>query len=499
MVRGKKKKGLLPPAKPAPLFTPLKTVEGRGEQAEIDPLAGQEFVLQLDGVSPGGEMSASLNGMRFFVDVGCPGQKVLAKVERSAKGAANARRIKVVERSSCQAEPFCEYFSICGGCSWQEIPYERQLEIKQENLAHVLVKNAEITKPPLLPIIPSPEIMHFRSKMEFAFANLKVSSKEGEAAILGLRKRGSHDVVAVESCPVASEALVPVLKTVRDWVARSGLLAWEPGGEHIENRVLRFLNTRTSVAGRGLAVELITYPAPNAAKKIRQLGEALLDCTPVTSFAHMTREAEDNLSMGERLVFSAGEKFLREKVAGYEFDLAPGAFFQTNIGVAGLLQDKVLELARGLEIFASEGKTEAWDLYSGVGALALPLAPFFNRVAGFEISSSAVSSARHNAALNGCANCVFEAGDAQRLIRSFSGSPQLVVLDPPRGGLSSEVVKTLLIKNIHALAYVSCNPQTLARDLKSLGEKYDLVSVQGMDMFPHTPHIEAVALLKRRR
>lgn len=499
MVRGKKKKGLLPHTKPAPLFMAPKQAHGRGEQVEIDPLAGREFVLQLDGVSPGGEMSASLDGMHFFVDVGCPGQKVLAEVERSGGGAAHARRIRVLEESPFQTEAFCEYFSICGGCSWQEIPYGRQLEIKQENLAHVLAKTAGMMEPPLLPIVPSPEIRHFRSKMEFAFANLKVSSKEGEAAVLGLRKRGSHDVVAVERCPVASEALVPVLKIVRDWAAQSGLLAWEPGGENIGNRILRFLNTRTSFAGHGMAVELVTYPAPNAAKKIRHLGEILLDCAPVTSFAHMTREAGDNLAMGEKLVFSAGEKFLREKVGGYEFDLAPGAFFQTNIGVAGLLQDKVLELARGLDFAASEEKSEAWDLYSGVGALALLLAPFFSRVAGFEISSSAVLSARHNAGLNGFANCVFEAGDAQQLIRSFPGSPQLVVLDPPRAGLARELVKTLLIKNIHALIYVSCNPQTLARDLKSLGEKYDLVSVQGMDMFPHTPHVEAVALLKRRR
>ena len=506
MARGRHKKGVLASSQPAPLFIAPKPVRGGSATAAIDPLAGREFELKLEGVASGGELVAARDGIKFFVDVGCPGQTVLVRVESSGNGVAYARRTQVLAKSPDQAEPFCPYFGKCGGCSWQEIPYERQLEIKKSNFIHTLVKVGDITNPPIphiQPLIASPETKRFRSKMEFAFANSgDQSQKNAEGALLGLRKRGSHQVVEVEDCPVASELLGPVLRLVRGWVQKSGLMAWEPDdglkGGLIGNKVLRFLNTRTAHSGSGLAVELVTYPAPNAAKMIRQLGEDLLALTPATSFAHLTREAEDNQAQGENLVLRLGDEFLCEKIGKYEFDLAPGAFFQTNLGVAGLLQEKVLELAAWANLPPGDVETEAWDLYSGAGALTLPLAPLFGRVAGFELSVSAVISAKHNALRNGIDNCIFEAGDAQKLVRSFAGSPRLVVLDPPRAGLARELVKTLLIKKVPILIYVSCNPQTLARDLKSLSEKYELCFVQGLDMFPHTPHMEAVALLKRR-
>lgn len=501
MIKAKKKKGQLTSTKPAPLFTAPKQIRRQGENQAIDLLAGKEFELKLEGITPGGEAVATHGGIKFFVDIGCPGQVVLAKVLESGKGTAQATRLKVLQESADQIQPFCSYFGECGGCSWQEIPYEKQLEIKNENLVHTLTKIGGILNPSVQPIVASPSTTHFRTKMEFAFANVKDSSKKtGEATIVGLRKRSSHDVVAIEDCPVASGELVPVLEVIRTWINKSGLTAWAAGGlggQQIENRILRFVNTRTSNAGHGIAVELVTFPAPNAAKKIRQLADELLNIPSVSLFAHMTREAEDNLAQGERLVFQQGADFLREEVGEFKFDLVPGAFFQTNIGVAKALQKKVLELIELSGLAGMGDDTEAWDLYSGMGTFALALAPIFGRVVGFELAKAAVISARHNALLNGFENCVFEVGDAQKLIRAFSGLPQLIVLDPPRAGLAREIVKTLLIKKVSALIYVSCNPQTLARDIKNLSDKYELISVQGMDMFPHTPHVEAVALLKR--
>ncbi|MBQ4133131.1 MAG: class I SAM-dependent RNA methyltransferase, partial [Desulfovibrionaceae bacterium] len=206
------------------------------------------------------------------------------------------------------------------------------------------------------------------------------------------------------------------------------------------------------------------------------------------------------------------EAFLREELGDFKYDLAPGAFFQTNIGVAELLQKMLVELiGKCLENEAdasssvlsggaaeSAAQPEAWDLYSGVGALTFPLAPLFGKVAGFELSSAAVQSAKRNAGLNGFSNCRFEAGDVRKLVRRFSGAPKLVVLDPPRAGLAGELVKTLLLKKVPWLIYVSCNPHTLARDLGLLSEKYELKRVQGLDMFPHTHHLETLVLLKRR-
>ena len=520
MSERRRRKGLLPAKQAAPLFTaPPQGAEGTDLRG-IDYLAGREYVLELEGTAAGGELTAQGQEGLFFVDVGCPGQKVLVRAISSSKGVIQARRLEVLSPAPEQAEAFCPHFGSCGGCQWQEIPYARQLELKQASLSRALIRggfSSDALAGVLKPLIPSPEVRHFRARMEFAFGPGQGSDRgmaragghAGAGAkagppVLGLRRRGSHEVVAVEDCPVAPSRFLDILQLVREWARRFGLGAYAPGGG--ANAVLRFLNLRISRSSGKIAVELITFPAPIHAGKIRQLGQRLLAEPDVASFTHMSREAEDHLAVGEQTHLHLGDEFLREDLGGFACDLPPGAFFQTNIGVAALLQQVVLAFAAGQcrggvgdALPGALAQAEAWDLYSGVGALALPLAPLFKKVAGFELSAAAVQAARHNARLNGFANCVFEAGEAHKLARRYSGSPQLVVLDPPRAGLAAELVKTLLLKKIPRLIYVSCNPQTLARDLRLLSEKYELCAVQGLDMFPHTHHLEAVVLMSRVR
>ncbi|MBQ4132748.1 MAG: hypothetical protein IJD04_03310, partial [Desulfovibrionaceae bacterium] len=323
MADARRKKGLIAPKQPAPLFiAPVQTGEKPADRG-IDPLAGREFPLELETVAPGGELLARSGGISFYVDVGCPGQKVLAKVISSSRGNAQARRLQVVEPAPGQAEAFCPHFGVCGGCQWQEIPYPVQLELKQEALTRALINIGgfapELLKSLMLPPAPSPQIRDFRARMEFAFSldeqtsfksaspgavskKYPAAKEEGGRTLLGLRRRGAHAVVEVEACPVAPASFLEILREVRAWVKSSGLSAYVPGETGIAGRVLRFLNLRISRLSGKIAVELITFPSPNNARKIAALGKALLERPDICSFTHMTREAEDYLAVGEQTV-----------------------------------------------------------------------------------------------------------------------------------------------------------------------------------------------------
>lgn len=493
------KKGKKPPRKAAPLFFNPKHQELRQDNELVQTsLSGQELELVIDDVIPGGQAMCKFDGRTVFLDMGSPGQRVLAKIEGIVKGVTVGRRLKVLDPAPGEVKPFCEYFGICGGCLWQEMSYSEQLKLKSAHIKQTVDRIAGLKNIEFLPIIASPETKHFRAKVEFAFAAIDGPYKKRSNLVeLGFRERASHKIVPITSCPVGSPHVGIVLDTVRMWLPQSRLSAWEKNGDlGIEQaKVLRFFNMRESAITGRLALELITAPAPFAAKAIRQLGEMLMELDVVQSFAHSVRESEDNIAQGEAQVFTLGEPLLREYLNGIQYDLSPEAFFQTNIGVAKLLQEKVLALAE--QAHAEQGVDLVWDAYCGVGALALPLAQRFKNVCGFEISSVAVENAKHNAELNSINNCKFLAGDVRELMRSYPGDPNLLVLDPPRGGLDREVVKTLLIKKISYLIYVSCNPSTLARDLKLLSEKYTPLHIQPLDMFPHTPHVEAICFLKR--
>ena len=468
---------------------------------------GHELELEVEAIAPGGQAVCKQAGQMFFLDLGMPGQKVLAQITGFARGVYSAHRLNVLSQAPDQVKPFCPYFTNCGGCSWQEISYDQQLALKCENVRETLQRLGGFENILLQPIIPSPQIQAFRSKMEFAFARNPVAGKKKTSSVLlGLRQRASHQVIPVSQCLVSSPNLGVLLDQVRAWLPQAGLSAWESKieakkGGKVEKSfektgVLRFLNMRVSSFSKQMAVELITAPAPFAAKRIEDLAERVLSLPFVQSFTHSTRESEESVAIGEQHVFTQGQPLLREKLGDVEFELSPGSFFQTNIGVATLLQQKVLELADiGLQ---GENQVEVWDVYSGVGAIALALARRYQTVLGLEISASAVDNAKINANLNNLTNCRFVAGDVSKTLRAATGSPKLVVLDPPRAGLGAEVVKTLLIKKIPNLIYVSCNPSTLARDLALLQEKYKLEYIQPLDMFPHTAHVEVICLLVRK-
>lgn len=516
----KKKKGVQAPKQPASIFFEPQSggkfknqfSNSNQDESSFDSFVGQEVEFTVESMAPSGQALCKQGEKTIFLDLGMPGQKVLARITGFARGVYTAQRLKVLHPAPGQVEPFCPYFTDCGGCSWQEIGYEQQLELKFKSVAQTLQRLGGLENICLQPIIPSPQTLAFRAKMEFAFANAPgPGKKQKNTVLLGLRQRSSHQVVPISLCPVSNPNVGTLLDQVRLWLEQNSLTAWQSKAELKESGftkkssgeksfektgVLRFLNMRVSSLTGQMAVELITAPAPFAAKRFEDLAKQLLTLPFVQSFTHSVRESEESIAIGEQTLFTQGQPTLKEKLGELEFELSPGSFFQTNIAVATLLQDKILELAE----IALPGNQEAevWDVYSGVGAIALALAKRYQKVLGLEISQTAVENAKINAQLNNLTNCTFVAGDVSKSLRASAGDPKLVVLDPPRAGLSSEVIKTLLLKKIPHLIYVSCNPSTLARDLGLLKEKYKLEYIQPLDMFPHSYHVEVICLLTRQ-
>lgn len=548
----KHKKGRLPPKEAVPLifedtaqksFAVTSAVQSAKARATADinsdnPSGAsnfgairlpQEREFLVEDIAPGGQAICRSEGKIFFLDMGLPGQRVRARITEYKKGIYFGQRLQVLSPAPKQAEPFCPYFGLCGGCLWQEMPYPEQLALKTRHVQDSLNRLGGFGDLVVSPAIASPKQQHFRGKVEFAFAALE-EKKRKIIAVPGLRQRSSHNIVPVTSCAVGSSKIGEVLQVLGQWLGECALAPFEDvalslpcdgsaicpagegsnvagpgvGGQRVCNtknaqattssseKVLRFFNVRASAHSGQLAVQLITAPAPAAAKRFEALAKAMLNLPFVQSFTHSVREAPENIAQGEREIFSRGNRLLRERLGQLEFDLSPESFFQTNTGAAEILQQKVLEFA------ALSGEEEVWDIYSGAGAIALSLAPFCRQVFALEISPVATADARHNAELNKIQNCVFKGGDVRELMRSLPGVPQVAVVDPPRAGLDREVIKTLLLKKIPRLIYVSCNPATLARDLVLLAPKYDVQVVQPLDMFPHTPHVECIVLLQRK-
>ncbi len=484
------------------------------------PFPGEIMDLSIEAVAPGGRALAHApNGRVVFVDLGVPGQSVRAEIIRSKGGYLEARRREVLCPAAEQETPFCPHFGICGGCIWQEMPYARQLEIKRahilESLARLGGVRGESLEELTAPVLPSPELRHFRGKVELVFGPGPERSSGGSkgalagaaAPRLGFRHLGGHTVVDIAACPIADVRLPELLAAVRAWAGESKLRAYTPAADGQENQtgvqardisaVLRFLVVRTSRLTGRAAVELITAPAPQAARRIKDLGESLLARLPwVESFTHSLRRADSDIAYGEEVILSLGALYLKEGLGGFNYELAPASFFQTNPAAAETL------VSEAMRLLAPQANENIWDLYAGVGAFSLPLAARGARVTALEANPAAVADARRNAGANGLENCAFVSGDVRALLRkplaAAQTRPDAVLADPPRAGLHPDVSAALVRLKPGRILLVSCHLATLARDLGVLSKAYELRAVQGVDMFPYSAHVETLCLLAPR-
>lgn len=450
--------------------------------------SGDIVELEITDIAQGGKAIAKLDRFVVFVDRGVPGDKIRAKITRRKKSFAEAMALEIVEPSSIRVEPRCSHFGVCGGCRWQDIPYELQLKFKAQHVRDNLTHLGGFTEPPVAEIIASQKIYFYRNKMEFSF-----HPDQASKLVLGLHKSGSYDeIFDLEQCLLQSELSNRVVGFARREARELEIPAYHPS-EH--TGFLRFLTIREGKNTGETMVGLVT-----SAESLDNLGEfyqSLQRQFPeMSSLVQNINPTRANIATGlfERHIF--GQRFITERIGSYTFETSANSFFQTNTGQAAKL------FATAIRLCDFQGGEKVLDLYSGTGSLSLFACGHASSVTGIEISESAIKDAERNCALNGVGNCRFIRGDAVKALGKLIASGEkfdLVLADPPRAGLHPRIVKYLLQELPPRIVYVSCNPATLSRDLRLLcQERYELKMVQPIDMFPHTSHVEAVAELTRK-
>jgi 23S rRNA (uracil1939-C5)-methyltransferase len=416
-----------------------------------------------------------------FVQGAIPGDRVRARVFKRKRSYGEARVSELLEPAPDRIEPRAQH----PGAPWQVLPYERQLEEKQSQVVEALERIGGFERPPVDPIVPAVEQWRYRNKMEYSFGE----DAEGRL-VLGFHPPGSwREVVAIEEDVLASAAVDGLRARVRDWCEQEGLSAYN---RETHTGFLRNLVVREGRRTGQLQVRLVTSPGDFRAAHFSEAADAHSSVwTSTKGLAEVTRDGESRLLAGDGAIEE------RLEVAGSElrFGISPDAFFQTNTEMAERLYSVAAEFA-GLT-----GSERVFDLFCGIGTIGLALAPQAGEVWGVEIVEEAVADAIANADLNGIDNARFFAGDIRTAARPLveqAGQPDVVVVDPPRAGLSQKIVRRIVEMEAKRIVYVSCNPTTLAPNARQLTDAgWTLERVQPVDMFPQTPHIECVALLRR--
>ncbi len=428
---------------------------------------GEEFEAEIETLAYGGRGIARRDGYVIFVGGALPGDRVRARVGKSKKGYAEADTVEILERSSERiAESDVHQGEACPGAPWQALPYERQLEFKEEQVGDALSRIGRLEGFELDPIIPAVEQWRYRNKVEYSFG------EQDDRLVLGFHPRGRWDqVLDIEDCRLSSEATNRARNDVLDWARREGLSAYDPLDHRgvLRNLVVRE-GRRTGQVQTRLVTSVASFPKP-----------------PVD--LHTVIDGPSGSTSGPTGVL--GEEVLRERIFDLSIQLSHDSFFQTNTEMA----EKLYGVAAG---FAGlTGSEKLFDLYCGVGTIGLSMAGRAGKVWGLEIVPDAIENARRNALDNGIRNAEFVTANARTGLRPLierAGRPDVVTIDPPRAGLSAKIVRRVIECEARRIVYISCNPTTLAPNAAQLVEAgYRLVRVRPVDMFPQTPHIECVA------
>jgi 23S rRNA (uracil1939-C5)-methyltransferase len=447
---------------------------------------GQELELSIDSLAYGGNGVARLDGFVVFVRRGLPGDRVRAQVTKVKKGYAEATVTELLTPGPSRVEAPCAHFNVCGGCRFQDLAYEAQLASKEAQVRDALVRIGGIAEPPLEPIVAALSQYGYRNKLEYSFTQ----TEAGPA--LGFHRAGRWDeVLEVDRCWLTTDLGNAIRDAVRDWAREEKL---EPYSQATAEGYLRHLVVREGRNTGQVLVQLVT--AAGEKFEAGYFVEVLRRFPEVRSIHWAINDQPSEVTnLPTRLLW--GEDAIEEEILGLRFRVRPNAFLQTNTEMAEQLYRLAVELA-GLT-----GTETVYDLYCGTGTIGLALADNALTVWGVEISEESVACALENADLNGIGNAAFFAGSVGMSLAELAekaGPPDVVVVDPPRAGLAGKGLRRVGELEAPRLVYISCNPTTLASDVKYLAAEhgYRLERARPVDMFPHTPHIETVALLERR-
>ena len=448
---------------------------------------GEELELHIDSLAYGGNGVGRHDGFVVFARGGLPGDTVRARITKVKRGFAEGVVTELVEASDTRVAPPCRHFGTCGGCRFQHLAYEAQLAEKERQVRDALVRIGRFSDPPLEPIVPASSEYHYRNKLEYSFTTIE------DGVDLGFHRAGRWDeVIGIEECLLTTDLGNAVRLAVRDWAREERLEAYdqETGAGYLRHLVVR--------EGRNTGqVLVVLVTAPGEHFESGYLVDVLRRFPEVRSVHWAINDTPaEQTNLPTKLLW--GEDAIEEKILGLTFRVRPSAFLQTNTEMAS----RLYELAR--EYAGLEGDENVYDLYCGTGTIGLALAGEARAVWGLEISEEAVACAIENAELNGIENARFFAGNVGQTVEELSeeaGSPDVVVVDPPRAGLAGKALRRTGALGAARIVYVSCNPTTLASDLQVLRDEYGYVleRCRPVDMFPHTPHVESVSVLSLAR
>ncbi len=463
---------------------------------------GEEIELVLEKFADRGKSLTRVGGYVVFVAGAVPGDRIRAKVFKRKKSFAEARLLEVLEPSPLRTEPRCEYFASCGGCKWQHVDYPAQLDMKRDAVAEALSHQGgfdlEALGIEVRPTLGADETYFYRNKMEFSFSanrwltDWEIASGEplDKTFALGLHVPGRFDkVLDLQACYLQSEWSAELVNAVRAFSKEN---AWDPWDVRKHTGYLRHLVLRTPTHTDEKMVVLVT--SREDADRMALFAEFLKrDFPEVTTLVNTINSTPAQTAFGEKMINVFGPGVVHDKLGPHTYEIAANAFFQTNTKQA----EKLYEVAA--EFADIKPDDLLYDLYCGAGTISLYVAESAEHVVGVELIEEAVANARANAAANGVKNCTFVTGDMLKLFTpefvEEHGRPDVLIVDPPRAGMHPKVVKQIKRLKPAKLVYVSCNPQTQARDLEQLGDAYRIEAVQPVDLFPHTHHVENVVKL----
>ncbi|MCI8635107.1 MAG: 23S rRNA (uracil(1939)-C(5))-methyltransferase RlmD, partial [Eubacterium sp.] len=442
------------------------------------------------------------DGLHAVVKNSIPGQKVSFFINKLRRGKCEGRLLEVLEKSPMEMEEAaCPHFGTCGGCTYQSLSYEKQLELKEGQVRRLLLPVVDTAgrkfEDIFMGIKPSPRQAAYRNKMEFSFGD----SEKGGPLTLGMHKRGSfYDIVNVNNCQIVDEDYRKLLVCIRDFFDTKKISYYH---KLRHKGYLRHLLVRKAAKTGEILIDLVTSTQTEGfmeAQVLEEMKDQILSLSlkgRIVGILHTQNDSVADIVKNEGTDILYGQDYFYEELLGLKFKITPFSFFQTNSLGAEVLYETAREFIFG-ESDAKKAGT-VFDLYSGTGTIAQMLSPAAERVIGVEIVEEAVEAARENAALNGLANCEFIAGDVLKVMDGLAEKPDLIVLDPPRDGIHPKALEKIG-KRIGAekMVYISCKPTSLARDLEALQEVgYEVERICCVDMFPGTYHVETVCLLSK--
>ena len=452
--------------------------------------------VSIENIGAEGKSIARVDNIVVFVKDAVPGDVVDLQVFRKKGRYMEARVVKYLSYSDQRTDPFCEHFGVCGGCKWQHLPYERQLFYKHQQVVDSFRHIAGVEIPEALPILASDPTVHYRNKLEYTFSNRRWLLDHEAASdeplehtnALGLHVPGRFDkVVDLQTCYLQGEPTNPLRNFLREEALERGLSFYD----HRTNEgLLRNLIIRNTTLGEVMVILSVQFDEP----EVYELLEAIHNKFPdLTSLMYTINPKKNETLFDQEILTYAGRDHIFEKLEGLTFKIGPKSFFQTNSYQALKLYQVTREFA-GLT-----GDDTVYDLYTGTGTIANFMA---SQARSVESVPESIEDARINAEINKIGNTHFFAGDMKDIFTDGfikeHGKPDVIITDPPRAGMHTKVVEQILKIAPKRIVYVSCNPATQARDVELLSRAYTITRIQPVDMFPHTHHVENVALLEAK-